>query len=258
MATELPVPTLESRPELKAWERMGDLDPLWAIVSRPEMKGRRWNVDDFFRTGQERIVEIYRRIPSLGRRPEGGRALDFGCGVGRLTQALAPRFDEVVGVDGARSMVREAERLNRNPTRCRFVYSASDDLATFPSGRFDLVLADIVLQHIRPRTALRFVREFVRLLAPEGLAVFQLPFGPHSRWIKWVPARVSDTLFNSGRNFARRFERSDTPGWESHWVDGSRVRAAVESAGGRIRELLEEPPIHGKLENRIYVASRGG
>jgi hypothetical protein len=53
-----------------------------------------------------------------------------------------------------------------------------DDLALFESGVFDLIYSDIVLQHIAPEFSTRYVQEFTRVLAPGGVAVFQLPSHP--------------------------------------------------------------------------------
>jgi SAM-dependent methyltransferase len=245
------------RGELAAWERLGETDPLWAIVSRPEMRGGRWDVDEFFETGKIRVRELFHKIPSLEGLTTGGRALDFGCGVGRLTQALADRFPDVVGVDAAASMIREANRLNRHGDRVRYLVNTTDDLGQFPSASFDLVVADIVLQHIRRRQALRFIGEFLRVLRPRGRIVFQAPAGLVSRWIRWIPVRVTDPAFNWGRNLVRRIRRSDLPGWESHWIPVRAVRSSVEAAGGRILLMFDEPPIHGRLENHLYVVGRG-
>ena len=39
----------------KNWEKMGELDPLWAILSEPSKRGRGWDVDEFFANGQLEI-----------------------------------------------------------------------------------------------------------------------------------------------------------------------------------------------------------
>lgn len=64
--------------------------------------------------------EIFSKIDASGLLSRHQRALDFGCGVGRLTQALGARFDEVVGIDISSSKVKLAEELNTSPN-CKFV-----------------------------------------------------------------------------------------------------------------------------------------
>ena len=56
----------------------------------------------------------------LGLRPGSDRALEFGCGFGRITQALGQWLDEAVGVDIARSTVECARALDKSRGRCRF------------------------------------------------------------------------------------------------------------------------------------------
>src|SRR5258707_194558 len=76
------------------------------------------------------------------------RALDFGWGAGRLSQAIARRMAEVDGVDIARSMVDLAGRHNRYGDRCRYRVNTAPDLRLFGDGAFDFVYSSIVLQHI--------------------------------------------------------------------------------------------------------------
>jgi SAM-dependent methyltransferase len=159
----------------KDWDALGRIDPMWAVLTDPERRGRNWDEESFFATGREEIAGVMRDLGRLGRPVRRGRCLDFGCGVGRLTQALAEHFERCDGVDIAPSMLEEARRLNRRGARCVFHLNDTDDLALFPDGTFDLVYSNIVLQHVGPVLAKAYIREFLRLLAPGGLALFQLP-----------------------------------------------------------------------------------
>jgi SAM-dependent methyltransferase len=130
-------------------------------------------------------------LRSLGR-PLGHRAaLDFGCGVGRLTQPLTEYFDEAVGVDLSHEMVRLAQGYNRAPDRCRYVVNAAADLSMFPTGSFDLVFSYLTLQHMPPRYSMRYLREFVRIARTGGIICVQLPA---------APATFSETLRVPVRN----------------------------------------------------------
>ena len=112
---------------------------------------------------------------ALGISVHWDRALDFGCGIGRLTQAMAAHFRRCDGVDIARSMIDAANRYNRYADTCRYHLNTSGDLALFADGTFTFVFTVLVLQHMEPARAKRYVREFMRVLAPGGLLVFQLP-----------------------------------------------------------------------------------
>ncbi len=159
----------------RSWDALGESDPLWAILALPGTRAGRWDIHEFFRTGETEIDEVLGYVEGLGWPLRRGRALDFGCGVGRLAQALCRHFDEVDGVDVAPSMIRAAEKLNHYGECCRYHLNHSDDLALFPDDAFDFVYSTYVLQHIPPLFARRYVEEFVRLLASGGLALFQIP-----------------------------------------------------------------------------------
>lgn len=159
----------------KHWDRFGRKDPLWAALTVPGKEGRRWSVDDFLATGRAEIAAVLRTADERGLIIHRGHALDFGCGVGRLTQALAATFETVDGVDIAPSMIERARQLNRHPQTCSYHLSAAPDLGLFSEGFFDFVYSTLVLQHMDPETAKRYIGEFCRLLAPGGVAVFQVP-----------------------------------------------------------------------------------
>lgn len=160
------------------WNRLGATDPMWAILTDPGKRNRRWDRAEFFATGRDLIAEVLRDVAALNVSFQGGRALDFGCGAGRLTQALAQHFDTAVGVDIAPSLIRQANEYNLVPDRCRYVLNSRDDLSVFRDGEFDFVFSTIVLQHMHPKYAGRYIAEFLRVLRPGGLAVFQVPDRP--------------------------------------------------------------------------------
>lgn len=157
------------------WEGFGERDALWSNLTEPGRDHGRWDLDEFLATGRDEVERQLATLDRLGVEVARGRALDFGCGAGRLTQALAESFERVDGVDIAESMIQVARQANRQGERCRFHVNAAPDLALFEAGTFDLVLSLIVLQHMEPRYALAYVREFVRVLRPGGVALFQVP-----------------------------------------------------------------------------------
>ena len=169
-------------PSLKAlrrqWDRYGRADPLWAVLSLPEKRHGRWDEAEFFATGEREIEDVLAHARTLGIQVNPARALDFGCGVGRLAQALLPRFERVDGVDIAPSMLELAARYNKDPARCVFHLNERADLALFPDRSFTFIYTSLVLQHVETELARGYIREFLRVLAPGGLLVFHLPSEP--------------------------------------------------------------------------------
>jgi SAM-dependent methyltransferase len=168
------------------WDRHAERDPLWAVLSEQSKSGGRWDLGRFFQTGVSEIASILYQFDSRRVEVGHGSALDFGCGVGRLTQALAPRFHRVVGVDVSPRMLTLANDFNGFPSRVSYVNNQRGDLRQFADASFDFVISNIVLQHVPPALALAYIGEFFRVLAPGGALVFQIP--SHVRSSADVPA----------------------------------------------------------------------
>jgi len=102
------------------WDRHARHDPLWAILSDPTKAGRRWDLPAFLETGRREVSLLMYQLRALDIAFNRHAALDFGCGIGRLSQPLARYFDRVVGVDISAEMVRLANEINEYPERVRY------------------------------------------------------------------------------------------------------------------------------------------
>jgi len=156
------------------WDRLGRSDPFGAVLTDPDKRNGRWTADEFFETGTSEIATVLEHARTLGLRIRFRRALDFGCGVGRVTQALANHFDRCDGVDISPSMLETAARYNRHAGKCQYHLNETTDLGLFADSTFDFVYSVLVLQHMAPEYAKAYLRELVRVLVPGGLLVFQM------------------------------------------------------------------------------------
>jgi 2-polyprenyl-3-methyl-5-hydroxy-6-metoxy-1,4-benzoquinol methylase len=129
----------------EAWESLGRLDPLWAILTEPDRRGRRWTEEDFLATGRREAADILGIAAHLGRPVAYGTALDFGCGVGRLTIPIADRFETVLGVDVSRAMVERARSTAAGTPNATFRVLGPGDRVAAADRSFDLVLSLYVL-----------------------------------------------------------------------------------------------------------------
>ncbi|MBA3839919.1 MAG: class I SAM-dependent methyltransferase [Thermoleophilaceae bacterium] len=237
------------------WEDMARVDPYWAVVSTPEKRFGGWEPGELLRTGTGRVESLLRRARRLGHPVERRTALDFGCGVGRLTQALAPHFEECVGVDVSDEMLTQARALADGVPGVRFVQNDTDDLRQFADGSFDLVYSHIVLQHVPDRDAvLSYVAEFVRVLAPGGLVAFQLPSRIAVRHRLQPHRRAWGVLRRLGVSPARLYRLRLQP---IHMGSApvAQVTSVLERAGGRVLGL-ETKSIHGGNESSTYWVTR--
>jgi SAM-dependent methyltransferase len=258
------------------WDDHAATDPLWAVLSFPDKRGR-WNVQEFMKTGEREIALLFHRFAELQLNTPSRHALDFGCGVGRLTQALARRHHRATGADISPVMIGHAQALNHYPERVDYICTAERGLDTLPSRSFDCIYSNIVLQHVVPELSLKYLSEFFRLLQPGGLLVFQLPSHRESMVeaeIKAMPdsAYRADVSFavpppasvsaGSPFNVTLRVRNSSNDVWSqpafgplaagNHWLDAA-GELMVTQDDGRAPLLQVVPP---GMEWPVLIALR--
>jgi len=232
------------------WETLAAQDPFWAVLTEPDTRGNKWDLDSFFENGALHVVQIVEKLKTLGAQVGTGRVLDFGCGPGRCTQAFADHFDQVDGVDVAGPMVELAEQLNRHGDRCRYHVNTVPDLALFDDGTFDIVHSTITLMHIPKSSALQYIREFVRVAKPGGFIVFDVPARSKPRLRGFIhrtlPRRVIRLLFRLRYGMATFIDMNP--------IRRPEVIKTLESAGADVISVQEMPA--PKWLRYLYAAKR--
>src|SRR5258706_7966114 len=129
------------------WEDLANIDPMWAIGSDPARQYGKWDPNEFFDSGRRRIDRLFDMIEQQAIPIKRGLCLDFGCGMGRYTQALAAHFELCQGIDISAQMIKLAQQNNRFGDRVQYSLNPSSDLRMIETGRFDFVYTSEVLQH---------------------------------------------------------------------------------------------------------------
>jgi SAM-dependent methyltransferase len=154
------------------WEANAESDAFWAILTDPNRTGRRWTEGEFFATGEVEWRIVRKMLDEVDALPNfEGRYLDFGCGVGRMSRQLRADFTDGLGLDISERMVALARDLNPG---LRFEVTRGRGLPIVETGSFEFVYSHLVLQHIAPKDQKVLIREFLRILAPAGIAAFQV------------------------------------------------------------------------------------
>ena len=234
------------------WDDLGRVDPLWAILTSPERRFGKWTPSEFFASGSAEVSRLMRKAAELGLPQQRRSVLDFGCGVGRVSHALAEHFEHCVGVDISETMISLARQWQPKPSNCEFILNTAGDLQRFQDRSFDLVYSNIVLQHL-PSTRLiaSYLVEFIRILTDDGLLVFQLP-----HYLPWrnriQPRRRAYHLLRSlGASEEYLLNSLKLTPMCMSFVPESKVRKLVQNAGGTVLSVERRTHVY-----HIYYVTR--
>ena len=242
------------------WNELAALDPYWAILTAPGKRFGGWDEDEFFASGTVAAAEVADEMERLGHPRERRRALDFGCGLGRMTRAFAQQFDEAVGVDISEEMVRGANKHNAGVPGVLFVLNRASDLGQFSDSSFDFVYSAIALQHVPDRGTIEsYIREFFRVLRPEGLVAFQLPSHiPAIFRLQWR-RRLYSGLRRIGFDAEFLYQRLHLVPIAMSYIPESAIVRLVDSAGGRVLDvetLSASGLMNAGVKSTTYYATR--
>ncbi len=191
------------------------------------------DTEAFWRRGEEVVARML-EIAGLSIEPHEA-VLDIGCGVGRLTRALASRAHRVCGLDVSREMLRLAEEHNAALPNVEWLHGDGQGLSVLSDASVDGCFSHVVFQHIPdPGITLGYVREMGRVLRAGGWALFQVSTDPgvHRRPLG-LRARLKARLG------AERPAAEDRAWWGSA-VEISALRAAAEEGGLEVEQVHDE------------------
>ena len=195
----------------REWEEFGRNDPYFGVLIDDKFRTINLtddNKEEFFKSGYGHIHHVLKTIrkhidPNYTVR----KALDFGCGVGRLIVPLAELAEYVIGVDVSDSMLNEAKKNceARSITNVGFV--KSDDKLSLLDGKFNFIHSFIVFQHIPIRRGERIFKNLIALLGDGGVCVVHFTYAKDCRikklvsWIKnYMPLSKYFINLVKGRN----------------------------------------------------------
>jgi ubiquinone/menaquinone biosynthesis C-methylase UbiE len=138
-------------------------------------------------------------------------------------------------------MIAQARALNRHGDRVAYLEGKADSLPC-ADATYDFVFSKIVLQHLPVDLQKVYVREFVRVLKPRGIAAFQTP---------------SRALVDEGTQFRSPIETpAGTATIDMNTFPRADVERTLRDAGATLLHALPDASAGEKFESFLYIATR--
>jgi SAM-dependent methyltransferase len=190
------------------------------------------DVDRFWAQGAEDLGTV---LAAAQVDPPAGDVVDVGCGLGRLSRALAQHAASVRAIDVSAEMLSRARELNAHLDNVSWVHGDGVTLQGIDDASADAVVSHVVFQHIPdPQVTLGYVRDMGRVLRPGGWAAFQISNDPSIHVARGgLRRRVAALLGRapSGQDDAR---------WLGSAVELDDLRAAAADGGLRVAHVTGE------------------
>jgi SAM-dependent methyltransferase len=160
------------------WTALGEEEPHWSVLSIDEFKSP--NIDgnrkQFYASGINDANKIQAIIARHGfTLKDFPRAVEYGCGVGRVTPYLASMFEEVLALDISQSHLALATTEAQNAGAENIQFSIVEAPHFGMESGFNLWFSRIVLQHNPPPVIADILRRMFASLTVGGIAIFQVP-----------------------------------------------------------------------------------
>ena len=160
-----------------AWSHLGMARPHFSVLTDsrflPDNLPR--SLDDFWGSGEVAAAQLLRTLARHGFTPAGKNCVEYGCGVGRVTNSLARSFARVDAYDISAAHLEIARQHAREQAvhNVHFHECAANILADLEPC--DVYYSRIVLQHNPPPVITQLICKAFAALRPGGIAAFQVP-----------------------------------------------------------------------------------
>lgn len=213
------------------WQFLGETEPYWSVITHENYlvdtfdRGR----EAFYASGEAEASMLDHALERHGiDLHTEWRCLELGCGVGRVTAALAKRYREVIGVDISAPHLELArnELQSQGISNVQYEHlSALDQVSAF--GPIDLFYSKIVLQHNTPPVMSILLKHLLGSLNSGGVGLFQIP------------------VYKSGYKFLIEpyLREQNHTNMEMHFYPQGKLFELIADAGCRVCEVYEDDAI---------------
>lgn len=229
---------VENRILKDTWSSFGESEPYWSVITNDQYKASVINnlsIQQFYESGKHNIDFIEDTLRKHNVFLTDKIVLDFGCGVGRLSKALASRCRHVYGIDISSSHIELANMHTKNTANTTFtLISCPEDIIPFKAVGVDVVVTLIVLQHNRPNIMKKYITELLGIVKVGGVAVLHIPYFIPNYWAEPTPGLM-----------------------EMHYITKEEVNIIAQMCGCKILEVNEDQDMcGGGIKNALYIIQK--
>lgn len=230
------------------WEDIGEHDPYFGVLTHDEFRSTQINADakaKFYESGVEHIDRVLRKLEKHWPKASSKlrTAVDFGCGTGRLSLALARHFEAVQGFDISATMLAEAEVQRHKMKLDNVAFQQIEGDQPFLESSYDYLHSSMVFQHIPPANGMLLLRHLLTHLRKNGLAFLQITH--HTRMAGF---KKQSNQFVRLFHWRKRRKQRDAYAFAMYDYDLDAIFQLFQELG--VREVLTG---FGKSGNHEYV-----
>lgn len=213
------------------WQHLGEIEPHWSVITNDNYLRKNFDgkAQAFYASGESECKAFDATLKRVGVITDPAwTCLEFGCGVGRVTAALAKRFALVVGVDISLSHLQHADHYNTanaiSNVRLQHLQNL-EELSLL--GAYDVLYSRIVLQHNPPPVQAWLLQRLLGQLRKGGVGFFQIP------------------VYKAGYRFRiqQYLSQPNHTDMEMHYLPQTLLLRLVQESGCRVLELREDDSI---------------
>jgi SAM-dependent methyltransferase/glycosyltransferase involved in cell wall biosynthesis len=215
----------------KAWTALGVKHPHHSVLTAQEFLPENLNAATLERFWAGGVGEAERFKLMLQRHglseTSSATCVEYGCGVGRVTLALAKMFRTVHAYDISATHIEIAKEEAARVRLSNLIFHQVADSSQENLSPCDVFYSHIVFQHNPPPIIARLIAMSLQALRPEGIAIFQVPtYSPN---------------YNFGID--QYLARPAHEGMEMHFIPQPEVFALVANSDCAVLEVREDGSI---------------
>jgi len=127
-----------------------------------------------FQIGKNQLTSLIKSYEQITKKSiNRGKALDFGCGFGKMTNPLCEIFKRVIGIDISEDVIRVAKNINQFPTKCEY-YNNKNGRISFGDNIFDLILCFNILHMLELKDVEICLSDCFRSINKQGVVILNI------------------------------------------------------------------------------------